>query len=172
MLSHQKTLTSCESNSCHVIQRLQFSDSALVTLTQLMANRSRLTWIGLSVAVGPRWWEVVSSLHLQSVRTLLLTIEHYFCKHFTGLRIYFKKVFALISRRVHNIIRHLKTQSWLVSPLRYQKYYTPKFSIHNIVYQSLELVRVSTFVLWLYLYFSSRSFWSFYLSRTVIHIYL
>lgn len=75
---------------------------------QGQANKNNIfTWIWLLITVWPSRWCTVTSFNLQCISSLLLSIEHNFGKNFSALKIYFKEIFSLIARWIHNVIINL-----------------------------------------------------------------
>lgn len=66
-----------------------------------------LTWIWLIIAIRPGWRCTITGFNFQCICALLFTIEYDFCEYFTTLQINFKEFFALVTRRINDVIVNL-----------------------------------------------------------------
>lgn len=66
-----------------------------------------LTWIWLIIAIRPGWRCTITSFNFQCIRALLFTIEYDFCEYFATLQINFEEFFALVTRRINDVIVNL-----------------------------------------------------------------
>lgn len=64
----------------------------------------------MTVAVRSRGRCSVSGLHLQSVSSLFLAIEHYFCEDLAGIPVDLEVILALVPVAVYHVIRDLDKQ--------------------------------------------------------------